>query len=272
MWISQLSFQNIRGFINTGLIGFSKNINIFVGPNNSGKSTILNALSLLSRQTFTMSDVSLNKVNGRIEVFVKDYESVAQLSEITNHPDIYSNSIHLVLNQGNIYYQIPRKNDTNTSNALNYRPIPSIEPNNIIYPYLSKRKVVAYSEEINSSASNNVTGNFQNLFAKVDRLSNPHFLPGFVEYQEACENIIGFPITAIPSEGGKKAALIVKNLQHIPLTSMGEGVANLLGLIVDLCIAENQIFLIEEPENDIHPKTFKYCNQIFGWTRKCKNF
>ncbi|MBI3234034.1 MAG: ATP-binding protein [Bacteroidetes bacterium] len=38
---------------------------------------------------------------------------------------------------------------------------------------------------------------------------------------------------------------------------MGEGVANILGLIVDLCIADEKIFLIEEPENDIHPKALK---------------
>jgi hypothetical protein len=38
---------------------------------------------------------------------------------------------------------------------------------------------------------------------------------------------------------------------------MGEGVPNILGLITDLCIAENKIFLIEEPENDIHPKALK---------------
>ena len=38
---------------------------------------------------------------------------------------------------------------------------------------------------------------------------------------------------------------------------MGEGVTNILGLITDLCVAENNIFLIEEPENDIHPKALK---------------
>jgi hypothetical protein len=38
---------------------------------------------------------------------------------------------------------------------------------------------------------------------------------------------------------------------------MGEGVANILGLLLDLCMAEDKIFLIEEPENDIHPKALK---------------
>jgi hypothetical protein len=38
---------------------------------------------------------------------------------------------------------------------------------------------------------------------------------------------------------------------------MGEGIPHLLGLINDLCLAENKLFLIEEPENDIHPKALK---------------
>ena len=43
---------------------------------------------------------------------------------------------------------------------------------------------------------------------------------------------------------------------------MGEGVINILGLIVELCLAENQIFLIEEPENDIHPRALKELLQL----------
>jgi len=50
---------------------------------------------------------------------------------------------------------------------------------------------------------------------------------------------------------------IVSNRDNIPLDMMGEGIANLLGLIVDLCMAENQLFVIEEPENDVHPKALK---------------
>jgi predicted ATPase len=38
---------------------------------------------------------------------------------------------------------------------------------------------------------------------------------------------------------------------------MGEGIANLVGLIVSLCMAKNKIFLIEEPENDIHLQALK---------------
>lgn len=71
------------------------------------------------------------------------------------------------------------------------------------------------------------------------------------------EKILGFPISTTPSEKGKKGVYIINKFEYIPLTSMGEGVPNILGLIVDLCMSENKIFLIEEPENDIHPKALK---------------
>jgi hypothetical protein len=82
-------------------------------------------------------------------------------------------------------------------------------------------------------------------------------MPANKQYVQACRDILGFPITAIPSANGKKAAYVVSNFESIPLEAMGEGIANLLGLIVDLCIANNQLFLIEEPENDVHPKALK---------------
>ena len=38
---------------------------------------------------------------------------------------------------------------------------------------------------------------------------------------------------------------------------MGEGVMNILGLLADLCVADGKLFLLEEPENDIHPRALK---------------
>ena len=38
---------------------------------------------------------------------------------------------------------------------------------------------------------------------------------------------------------------------------MGDGVPHIAGLIANLCMARNQLFLIEEIENDIHPEALK---------------
>ena len=110
---------------------------------------------------------------------------------------------------------------------------------------------------MNEGNTNIVSGNLQYLYSKIDRISNPQFQPAYELYMKACDDILGFKITSVASPNGKKAAYIIRNLQHIPLEVMGEGVANIVGLLVDLCVAEDKLFLIEEPENDIHPKALK---------------
>jgi len=136
--------------------------------------------------------------------------------------------------------------------------ISNVMPRNFIQPYYSQRKVSSYSEEINSTALNTVTGNFSNLYAKIDYLSNPQN-HGHKQYIEACEDILGFLVTAAYSERGKKAVYLINSSKEISISldSMGDGVPNLLGLIVDLCLVNDKLFLIEEPENDIHPKALK---------------
>jgi DNA repair exonuclease SbcCD ATPase subunit len=42
MWVSKLELTNIRSFEKADIV-LSKGINILVGPNNAGKSTLLNA-------------------------------------------------------------------------------------------------------------------------------------------------------------------------------------------------------------------------------------
>src|SRR5579859_6550017 len=53
MWVSKIQLLNIKGFVNTEWIGLSKGINVIVGPNNAGKSTILKGLGTLQNPSAT---------------------------------------------------------------------------------------------------------------------------------------------------------------------------------------------------------------------------
>ncbi len=132
-----------------------------------------------------------------------------------------------------------------------------IEPNNIIYPFLSKRKAVLIKDQINEQYTNAVTGNFEYLYSKIDRLVTPQYRLGNEQYIRACKSILGFEISTNASPNGKRGVYFVHDQEYIPLTAMGEGVTNIIGLITDLCVAKNKVFLIEEPENDIHPTALK---------------
>jgi predicted ATP-dependent endonuclease of OLD family len=259
--ITKLEINNFKSFA-IASIEFCDGINLIIGPNNSGKSALLKSILWLQigypishndiriSQSSLSIKIDLSKDNGGVYLgypdpdksimlsLSKDYLKVESTAIIPGHPNL---SRILADTPGRTSYE---------------HTISNIEPQNFIYPYLSKRKVVTYNEAINLGVANSVTGNFVNLYSKVDRLSNPQ-LPAYNLFNNACIDVLGFQISAIPSMNGKAAAYIVSNRENILLDSMGEGIANLVGLIVDLCMAENQLFLIEEPENDIHPKALK---------------
>ncbi len=238
MWIARAVLTNVRSFEKAD-VNLSKGINVLVGANNSGKSTILHAVgSIQDNRLLGAKDIKIRKKDGSIDLFLED--DVKRYFPIAGNP---------------YRYNLRGQNQTLGGNPVNQ--ITAIEPKNFIYPYLSKRKTAGYNEQINEANINAVRGNFQFLYAKVDRISNPEFLPAHEAYIKACDDILGFRVTSIASPNGKKAAYIVRNIEHIPLEVMGEGVANIIGLLVDLCVAEDKLFLIEEPENDIHPKALK---------------
>ena len=52
MIVSSIHIKNIKSFENSDKIKFSKGINILVGPNNAGKSVIINALCHLQYRNY----------------------------------------------------------------------------------------------------------------------------------------------------------------------------------------------------------------------------
>ena len=257
MWISEIDLKCIKSFYEAQL-NLSKEINIIIGSNNCGKSTILQSILSLQNFQYSSTSIRLNEDIGMASLRAREINEYI----IRSLPPINvleGGFIETIINRQNGAIQVSFQ-DINKTPIQFWQGFPNLspnaEPNNLIYPYLSKRKVTQFSEVINKNEANQVTGELSRLYVKVDRLTNPS-VPAHESYMNACRDILNFEITSTPSDGGKKAALIINNQDSISIDSMGEGVSNLLGLIVDLCIAENQIFLIEEPENDVHPKSIK---------------
>jgi predicted ATPase len=263
MWVKKVDLINFRSYEN-GSIELSQGINLIVGQNNAGKSVFLRSVAWLQNgSSISAQDVRKGEESGFVKLTLENSRKYFRfISESTI-------TIAVELSKGRISFSgfdgvCPQINldgvrsdyDSNSfTNNYPYR-IPDREPSNFIYPYLSKRKVTEFNEVINSQTATSVAGNFRNLSAKVDTLCNST-IPEHNEFIESCNEIIGFQLSAVASSGGKKVAQAISAHESIGLAEMGEGVANLLGLIVDLCVANDKLFLIEEPENDIHPKALK---------------
>ncbi|MFN8584904.1 MAG: AAA family ATPase [Dehalococcoidia bacterium] len=131
----------------------------------------------------------------------------------------------------------------------------NLEPHVFIYPLFSRRPR-SYSEGINQQQSMTISQDWTNLPALLDRITNPQN-PVSAELAEAMHDIVGVQITAIPSPNGKLAGSYVNATEYIYLERMGAGVANAAALLS--CVPGNRgkVFLIEEPETDLHPAALR---------------
>jgi len=290
MRISAIDLNNFRCFANVN-IKLSKGINLIIGSNNSGKSALLKSVAWLQQGAFvSINDLRILQNSGFVQIrlsdallffsgndsiftYLKDKPNGYEiLPDISIKADILRETIKIdyevyAIGSSPVWVKKDRRKSLSPSDYLNQigrdttkysERISNVMPYNFIQPYYSRRKISSYSEEINSTALNTVTGNFSNLYAKIDYLSNP-LTEGHRQYIEACQDILGFLVTTVYSEQGKKAVYLINSSREISISldSMGDGVPHLLNFIVDLCLVDDKLFLIEEPENDIHPKALK---------------
>lgn len=251
MWLSRLGLKNIKSFVGEHSIELSKNINVIVGHNNSGKSTILQSLLMIQNERIILNaDITLDKTIGEIHINIEE-------------PSQGFSSTNNIPMSAKVIFDGDRDNDTIFSKrgvienkSVRFYGMSIAEPNNFIYPYESKRKVNVFDERITEENSKNVSGDLRYLNSKIDNLVSSSGIEA-KEFKETFESIFGFPVSTVTVRESKKAGYEISLDSHIFIDKMGEGVSNISGLLVALCRAKNKLFLIEEPENDIHPKALK---------------
>lgn len=249
MRVNRIEAVNFKCFPHLVLKDLSQ-VNVLIGPNNAGKSAVLRALFALQEQSgVSASDIRRGSTEARIRVWV-DAVNDEHFAETWGDPPPNVLEVTIPANSAPTY----RVTDGQT--RWEVRAIPGKEPNNWIYPFLSRRKVYGYDESVNIDATNQVTPDLRYIAAKIARLNDPSHVR-YGAYVDACRDVIGFVPSSVASINGRKPGVSVGAFESIHIEAMGEGVANLVGLIADLCIAENRLLLIEEPENDIHPRALK---------------
>jgi hypothetical protein len=265
MKLSTLQIKDYKSFADSGAIRLGQ-INVLIGRNNSGKSAVVHAVHLI--QQGTESNGNDVRLGGNQFHVVYGLEGAGGnrhgLNVPTNAPTI---DITLQANGSrntgiNLTFIVPGAGNIGGS------IIQAREPVNFIYTYLSKRKVTVFDRVVDQGKTLAVSPNLQNLVAKVARLANPSH-PKFVEYDALCNKVLGFSVSEHAAPGGQQAGIPIGNFDYIPIEDMGEGVSSLLGLITDLCMADGNLFLIEELENDIHPEGLKAILEVI--IQKSKN-
>lgn len=245
MIVRSIKLNNVSCFRKLEETELSESINIFIGENNSGKSTILN--SVLALQNY--SGIPTNKITvGESEA------DIDMRVGFSIHPfPRQTTSVIVNFKKNGSYERICF--DKEDAEIGKVSEVSNSEPFNIVYPFLAKRKNVKYSGVSSQKNQNLVGENLEFLSSKIQKLLSRHPQDPF--YVNACNEILGFVIT---SEMIGDQLIALKRLEankHIQIDAMGEGIAHILGLITLLSTSVNKIFVIEELENDLHPRALK---------------
>lgn len=293
MIVKSIDIINLRCFENLHL-ELSPSINVIVGKNNSGKSTIIKALyQLQSSNVFQDIDVRKGAQFSRVGVDLIDcteedvnrfnllqeilVESNLESGRILCLESIFKNKkgrhverLFVPFNYVEVYRLLDRKRvfwDLDEDREVKYYEYNSITDseaaNNFIYSFLANRSTYSIRNSTTKEDIERSNEVFQYLPAKIQRLANPSNVIQYEKYSSYCEKLLGFK-PGIVSVGNNQLTIgcYSDHIEFIPLSAMGDGVANILGLIAVLLTENNKLLLIEEIEKDIHPEALKWLLEL----------
>jgi hypothetical protein len=247
--VTTLQVTNYRSFVGMEPIDLGQ-VNVFIGPNNAGKSSLLRAVSAMQEGLANLpQDARIGASAASVEIGLGDVHGVAHWGQAG---ECDSGTLRINLGDSGINFTIAGPQ----GNGFGVHPLPAVEPNHFVVPYLSKRKAITYSEDVREQYALQIRPQFDFLAAKLSRLGNPGF-PDHARYAKTCEEILGFVVTAVPSPNGQRPGVYLPDRRTLAIEQMGEGVPNIVGLLADLALSDGKLFVVEEPENDLHPRALK---------------
>lgn len=247
MKIKTLQLVGIRAFEDTGVISLSSTCDLFVGENNAGKSTLLKGLLAYQGFPFSEEDIRPNTSQSYHAITIAGSYTNPRIGHLTSATSVD----RMVFRAGR--GESPNTNNLSALQVTHDSWLPNVRPYHYIVPFIARRKAQAFHQNVSSQAQSVVDGTFTNLYSRIDLLATAGH-PKHSEFQQAVRDIVGVPITTRAALNGKEAGFYFDQDNFVSLERMGDGVSEMVALIVELCLEKDKLFVLEEPETNLHPR------------------
>ncbi len=256
-----LEIHNFKHLFNFKLNGLSR-VNIIAGKNNSGKSTILEALFLFIDPSVTTRSLAWRGIRQVSSTPEAMWGHLFPFYDTTKKIRISLDKHAMEIKQSNDFVP-PRPPQNGIQTISHGGPAPSLE-----FRYYKKNKEtgkvnIAASDGgvhivkqsmpgIPVTYSSSLTQNLEedaNRFSSLDQCGRSDFLISAL--QQIIPELVGLSI-GIHSNATMIQAELSTTKRKIPFALLGDGTVKLLNILLSIAAAENGIALIDEIENGFH--------------------
>lgn len=245
MKLTWLRVENCRSIVQFDN-NLSETINLLVGRNNCGKSTLLRAIASFNPNLCNVKSLMREGESG-VRVTAKislDASEEIVLTKAGNHTvKALGDGVTLVDKEGSVFKELHHWPQGLYWNETHFCPI------------WSERKSVAFSEDVGTQSTNLVSSGWTYLSGLV-----VHALTGVDDDHRTrflywCRRIGGVEPTMVPNSGLQVGRRLAETT--ITLDKLGGGVPHIFGFVATLLRARNKMILIEEPEIDLNPHALR---------------
>lgn len=282
-WVTGLEIQNYGCIKNVVLKNLNR-LHAFIGPNDSGKSTLLRAFRVLS----TFAENGFSGLGGLAGEHVSPWDPGFRLADNVWLKAAFSDETVFLVSTSNVGAHLElRKNDTalweshGTDGSLGLRNYTRDEKNRDTLNESTCNRIEAVAGRLVGTRfvrldpdamrrESQLIGNDQEVKLDGDRADGLAGILDAVVNQDA-DNMkvitdrvrslfpfirkIGFNVKQHSST--KKLAFSLGDGRVVPVENMSEGVIYFLGFLSLIYLRNPPILLVEEPENGLHPARIK---------------
>jgi hypothetical protein len=258
MLFKSVRIQGYRSIEDSGPVELGP-ITLLVGRNNTGKSAVLRSVYLLQEGSqFQEQDIRIGSQQVSVELTYDELPHVVkQHGKIDDIAGQGPGTITFAGSQPSVRALTVRSSVNPDQKAPSFAALPSREPLNLIFPVLSGRRVTYYQEQVTRDGSLSVQPQDNNLVSRILPLTASNF-PEAIGFRKLCTDVLGLNLNVLPGQSSNQSiGLQVDRFNTIALEAMGAGLSGALSLLLGLSGAKNRLFIIEEPEDDLHPQALK---------------
>lgn len=251
--VDHVRVHNFRSVADSGDLALGA-ITLLIGPNNTGKSSLLRAVHMLQGGgRVEDEDIRHGATQASVELKVSEPwpTAILGLKGEAGLGDIEVLTLRGVRSGGNVRVSLGWPTNTGSEAARDVN-ISTTRPRHLTVPLFSRRKSQGYETVVRLDTANIVDTTDRALTSRIDNLSSGRHAEG-QKYRDIVDRVLQLDVHTFVTAEGHLPGVAVAPGVGISLTRMGEGVTNVVEIAAEIASPGRRLFLIEEPENDLHP-------------------